>query len=203
MESCEQLRARGGWWEDLLGGRCAFPIGPVNTFSNLAYVFAGVAAAALVPSWAGVVFGAAMVFLGIGSALYHGTKRVWASRLDNAGMYAAFATLVAYAVSPAHPLVPVAMTAFGALCAWKLAYGANWKILLDPMMGIMIGVSTIAVMLNGSLRSALISLGLFMAAYGIWWMDKKRSFWFPRWGHGLWHIITAGAMLKLFLGVIP
>lgn len=200
MTACPDLQARGGWWEDRLSHRCSFPIAPVNTFSNLAYIAAGVVAAVLEPTWAGIAFGAAMTFLGIGSALYHGTKRVWASHLDNAGMYAAMAALAVYAAAPAHPLVAVGMTVFGGLCAWQLAWGKNWKVYLNPMMGVLVGAACTAVALNGSIVAVGTALGLLLAAYAIWWMDLKRTFWFPKLGHGLWHLITAGAMLRLFLG---
>lgn len=199
---CEVLKQRGGWWEDLLTDRCSFPIAPVNTFSNLAYVIAGVLVFLLRPTLASGVMGGLLVFLGVGSGLYHGTKELWASRLDNAGMYSTFSALVTYTLSPTHRFIGPLMAFVGTIVAWRLAYGSSWKTLLNPMMGVFVAISTISVALNGSLKSALLSFGLFGVAYLIWWADKRHTFWFPRWGHGIWHVLTAIALAMLFLGVV-
>lgn len=202
MEDCNTLQERGGWWEDILVNRCRFPIAPINTFTNISYIIAGALCFILKPNLASAVFAAAMIFLGIGSALYHGTKEIWASRLDNAGMYAVFSSLVTYALSPNHPYIFIVMLAMAILSARLLAYGTNWKYLLNPIMGIFVCISIAAVALNGILFSAIASLLIFLVAYFVWWMDKTRRFTLlPKWGHGLWHVLTAEAFLILFMGI--
>lgn len=199
-ETCATLQERGGWWEDLVANRCWFPIGPINTYSNIAYLIAGVWAFVTKPSWASAVFGLSMAFLAVGSALYHGTKRVWASRLDNAGMYAVFAALLTYTISPTHPYIAPLM-ALGAIILVKtIAYTENWKYMLNPMMGLMVWLSVITVGIKGHLGEAAMGLTLFGIAYAIWWADKNKTFWFKRWGHGLWHVLTALAVFTLFYG---
>ena len=202
MIDCKILQERGGWWEDILTKRCTFPIAPFNTFSNLAYVLAGILIYVLKPNLASAVMALALMFLGVGSALYHGTKQGWASKLDNAGMYAVFSALVTYSLSPTNPYIGSLMAFVATIVAWRLAYQPNTKNLLNPMMGVFIAISTLSVGLNGSLKYALISFGLFGVAYIIWWTDKKHMFWVPRLGHALWHVLTAIAMAGLFLGAL-
>lgn len=203
METCEILQKRGGWAEDQLSGRCTFPIGPRNTFSNLAYVVMGFWAFALRPSLASAVFGATMVFLGVGSALYHGYKTIWASRLDNAGMYAVFSSLVIYAIAPRHPFIGPVMALGAIVCGRLLAYGANWKYLLDPIIGVFVFLSVVANILNGSYLIGTLGFTLFGLAYGIWWLDKKKALKIlPKWGHAIWHVATAVVLSALFLGII-
>lgn len=200
MIECKVLQERGGWWEDILTNRCIFPIAPINTFSNLAYVIIGALTYTLKPSLASAVMALAFAFLGVGSGLYHGTKRGWASKLDHAGMYAAFTSIVTYTLAPTNRFIGPLMALVAALVAWRLAYTTSTKDLLNPMMGVFIAISTLSVGLNGDLKFALISFGLFCGAYVIWWMDKSRTFLFKHWGHGLWHIITAIAMGLLYFG---
>lgn len=203
METCNILQKRGGWWEDLLTNRCIFPIGPRNTFSNIAYVLAGFAAFALRPNLASGVFGLTMVFLGIGSALYHGYKTIWASRLDNAGMYAAFSSLVIYGMAPTHHFIGPVMALGAIISSRLLAYGANWKYLLDPIIGMFVFLSVIANLLRGGYLNAILGFVLFGLAYIVWWMDKKKTLKIlPKWGHAIWHVITAVALLILFLGIV-
>ncbi len=79
---CSRLRSRGGWAEDLMGDRCSFPIGPWNTWSNVAYLLAGCYIWGWDRSLAGIVMAAgtlkiedAAAVLGISEAT---AKRWWA-----------------------------------------------------------------------------------------------------------------------------
>lgn len=197
---CEVLQNRGGWAEDQLAGRCKFPIAPFNTYSNIAYLLAGIFAVTAKPNWAGIVFGLAMAFLAVGSALYHGTKEIWAAQLDHAGMYTVFTSLTIFLLSPTNPFIWTYMAVGATIVAWRLTYATKWEALLYPMMGVFIVISTLAVILNGLWSFAVVSLGIFGIAYGIWWQDKKHTFLFPRLGHAVFHILTAIAILLLFLG---
>lgn len=203
MESCKILQERGGWYEDALTNRCTFPIGPRNTFSNLAYIIAGIAAFVLRPTLASAMFGVAMAFLGVGSALYHGYKTIWASRLDNAGMYAVFSSLVLYAIAPRHPFIGPTMALGSIICGRLLAYGANWKYLLNPLMGVFVFLSVTANILNGGYLNGIFGFALFGLAYIIWWWDKSHTLKvLLKWGHAIWHVATAVALLTLFLGIV-
>lgn len=199
MLDCKILQERGGWAEDQLVNRCKFPIAPVNTYSNLAYVLAGLFIFKNLPNLAGFVQALAMVYLGVASALYHGTKRGWAAKLDHSGMYVGFTALTVYTLSPTSPFIGPVMALVATIVAWRLAYHSSWE-LLYPFMGVFVAICFLAVALNGSLVLAIGSLGTFGLAYIIWWADKRKTFWPKKWGHGLWHILTAAAFTMLFLG---
>jgi hypothetical protein len=56
-------------------------------------------------------------------------------------------------------------------------------------------------LLHGAYWYDLAAFAALGAAYKIWHMDKERTFWWPHWGHGIWHILTAVGISLLFLGV--
>ena len=97
---------RGNWAEARLRhceGELAvtgIPVEPFNTFSNLAYIAAAWIVWQTFPGLPAVVLAASLVLLGIGSSMYHGTKAMWAARMDHAGMYAVFGSLAIYCVAP-------------------------------------------------------------------------------------------------------
>ena len=82
---------RGNWAEARLRhceGELAvtgMPVEPFNTFSNLAYIAAAWVVWQTFPGLPAVVLAASFVLLGIGSSIYHGTKAMWAARIDHAG----------------------------------------------------------------------------------------------------------------------
>lgn len=200
-QSCEAKKARGGWWEDTFAKNCNFPIAPINTFSNVAYALVGIFIMSRVHTIPALVFGIMMIILAIGSGLYHGFKTIPTSRLDHVGMYTVFGSLVIYALSPRHPFIGPLMAIGGVVLALTLAYSSNWKKILDVIMGVCVFLSTMAVALNNSVKPAIFSFTIFLIAYGIWNLDKSRKFFLPRWGHGLWHILTAVALGVLFLNI--
>jgi hypothetical protein len=194
--TCWTLRSRGGWWEDVLStGRCVFPIGPINTWSNLAYLVAGVAAVLVRPGlWSlaiAVLFGA----LAVASAWYHGTKTLTSARADNAAIYAIFTALL-FRVFGGAPLLGV--LAANAL-AWAFAFGPWWRSVLEPVAGALALITLIATAARGSLSLVAVSFALFLLAYVAWRADLNRKFPLPRWGHAVWHILTAAALFVLFV----
>ncbi|SRR6266496_6041891 len=193
MANCKELQKNGNWWEDQLVNRCKFPIGPRNTWSNLAYVLAAAGVWPLSKTFA-VMLG----LLGIGSGLYHGFKTQWADRLDNAGMYAAFGSLTVWMVAPRTVFAPLAMVLLTGILIWRFVYTKvpdNYETIL---MGAFSGISVVAVALNGSPVAALTSLVLMGVAYISWWADQQRKFPWPKWGHAVWHLLTATAIYLLF-----
>ena len=200
-DSCGTLRGRGGWWEDALSKRCSFPIAPINTFTNLAYCIAGIWLFLTTQSATSFVVGLALFILGICSGVYHGFKTIWSSRYDHIGMYSVFLTIAIYAISPTHRFIAPLM-ALGAIAgSLALTYAPNWKRILNPVLGTLIGISLLAGLLNGKPTFSLISLGTFGLAYIIWQLDVKRLFFIKRWGHGIWHILSAVGVILLYMGV--
>lgn len=194
--SCPQRQARGGWWEDQLCGRCAFPIGPRNTYSNVAYPLAGAGLLYWDHSPAGWVMAGSLLVLGIGSALYHGHKTLWANRLDHLGMYLVFGALSVHGFAPAHPATPVAMLLTGALLALLLAYVVP-RVSLDVQMGILVWFSALPGVLRGHRAEVMVAVGCFAVAYLAWQLDVAHRVT-GKWGHALWHVLTAAAIPVLF-----
>lgn len=197
---CQKLKERGGWWEDVLVPNCEFPIAPRNTWSNLAYILAGIVVYLLEPTATSFTMGLAFVFLGVTSGLYHGTKRGWAAKLDHAGMYAAFIALLISRTYTGPIPVPAFMLLTTVLVMFLMRNDQS-TVSLYSAMGIAVFFGELAAYLQDGYMTVMISMSLFVAAYSIWWMDKLRVFAPAKWGHAFWHILTAAAMTILYLGV--
>lgn len=200
---CQALENRGNWWEDQLAGRCSFPIGPVNTWSNLAYILVGIL---LLPR--AVAGGASLIALGIGSGLYHGFKTVFTDQLDNAGMYLVFGGILVLAVADKQtPVVTLLEFVVGTALAWRLVWFQQPDVVENAVMGCAVGASAMGVGLRGHPWLALAALVLMAVAYLVFWQaDQARAPWLKsaglsRWGHGLWHILTAAGTYLLFRGL--
>ena len=46
------------------------------------------------------------------------------------------------------------------------------------------------------------ALILFLGAYGVQWADRRHSRLAGLWGHALWHILTAGAFVVMYLAQV-
>lgn len=175
---------------------CSFPLAPKNTWSNIAYVVAGALAWVLRPTAWGAVIGSLFVALGIASAWYHGTKTLTSSRADNAGIYALLTALMLHALG-----MPLAAPAFliAGVVAWTFAFGPWWRHTLEPVAGVLGIVASIAAAVRGSSPLVAVSFAFFAAGFLAWEADKERRFLWPEWGHAVWHILTAIALLLLFV----
>lgn len=201
--TCPERRALGRWWEDSLGDPedCTFPIAPINTYTNVAYVLVGIFSWPV--SWA---FGLAMILLGVGSGLYHGFKTVSMDRLDNAGMYLVYGGLVVYSMAPGERVTPFVMLGIGALLAWRFAFLAVPDDVETILLGAFVAFVTLTVALHGHPWLALLSLSILGLSYILWWADVQRNALLARcglkrWGHGLWHLGTAVGTYLSFRGL--
>lgn len=202
---CLAKEQKGGWWEDLLEGRCTFPIGPRNTWSNLFYIMAG--CTVWPHTWAG---GLSLMLLGVGSFLYHGYKTVFTDNLDNSGIYLVMGTLLTYvAFRLFRPdLVSTIigqslMLSVGLLLAWRLQWFPMPAVMENIVIGIVVGVASLVLFLHGQALDAFVGLFLFAVAYLVCWqMDRARTYWWPKWGHAHWHILTAAALQCFWLGIV-
>lgn len=198
-----QRQCMGEWWEAELRG-CASgtvptPVEPINSFSNLAYYAAGITVFMLVGTASSAVFAAAMTFLCIGSALYHGLKTIKTAALDHAGMYGVFAALTIHTMAPGEAVwIPMAVGA--GLAAWVFRY--QFKANLHSMMGLFLALTAVGAFYRGSILVAGISIACFAVAFLIWTLGRRRIFG-GRWGHGLWHVLTATAIALMFMSMIP
>lgn len=194
--ACLVRQRRGGWWEDLLASSCAFPIAPLNTWSNLAYGAAGIGAYLAQPSAWGLAIGVLFGALGLASGWYHGAKTLTSSRADNAGIYALLTALMLHAAGfgAAWPAMLI-----GGAVAVAFAFGPYWRVTLEPVVGVLGLVTLATTAIRGSAPLAAISFALVFAALACWQADKARTFPWPKWGHAVWHVLTAAALLLAFL----
>lgn len=191
MTDCKILQRRGNWWEDAQWGNCHFPIGPWNTWSNAGYLLVGLYVYGIQGTPSSAVFCATMLFLGVGSFLYHGTKELWSATLDDAGMYAVFLGLLLHGLwLPWFLVLP--LTAVG---TWYLGWKRPERLI--ERMGVVVGALTLLGAAHGHFVRLGASLALFAVAYGLWQLDQRRK-WVGKYGHASWHILTALAIGLLY-----
>jgi hypothetical protein len=194
-DECAILQNRGGWREDRIAGRCTFPIGPLNTWSNAAYLVAGGAVVFGDHSPAGIVMALALTLLGIGSGLYHGFKTRFANTLDWVGMYCVFGALVVHGIEPHNPATPFWMAGTGGGLALLFTYAIP-KVSLEIQMGLLFYFASLPMALKGHWPMAISVLCLFLVAYAVQVGDRKG--WTGRWGHAAWHLLSAMGITLLY-----
>ncbi len=201
----------GGWHEAHLRhchlGLTHIPQQPINTYSNLAYVAAGLFPAVLLGTPPSYVFAATMLYLCIGSTLYHATSTRWAGVLDVTAIYSVFAALAVYAVSLVVRMPVWLTTGLMFVVAGLAAYllSRNLRQNMNLRIGIFLGISYAMVLLRMALTGHWSawpylagSLAAFAVAYLIWNMDRAQTFPLRGWGHGIWHVLAAVASLLVF-----
>lgn len=202
---------KGGWWEaelnDCAIGLTKVPQQPVNTYTNLAYATGGFYLIFFLNSLPAYTFSLALLYLCVGSALYHATSTRWGGSLDASAMYAVFSALTIYAASSltnwSDLLVALIMFLVAALMGYFLRYRFRGNMSLK--IGIFIVLTYLcAFFKNGNSFNndfLIWSFVLFVLGYLAWNLDKWRAFPFKHWGHGLWHLLTAVAIAMLFYGI--
>lgn len=207
-----------------------------NTFSNLAYVTAGLCACGLgladrrrprdgaranvlvaTPALS-FLFGAACIWLGFSSGLFHASLTRAGQRLDVAAMYPPLLSILAVMAARRLParfgpgagvptsaiLVVAVVAAAVALWRWKWSMSAR-----DTLLGLIGAVSVVAVAEHlvrpGRFRSHWLAWGSCLLVAGIACRETDVAGVFPvgpdSWfqGHALWHVLTAGALLAIYL----
>lgn len=211
----DDYRACAGDWHEAelhhcQAGLVAVPQQPVNTYSNLAYLAAGLYPGVLLGTPAAYVFTFTMAYLCVGSALYHATSTRWGGMLDVTAIYVVFSALAVYAAAVLlgvpEWLTPALMFVISGGVAYVLSprYHRNMRLVI----GIFLGGAYVLVLLQMWMRATwtpwpylLASFVAFALAFLFWHMDRSRTFPLPRWGHGLWHILTAAASGLVFYSI--
>ena len=204
----------GGWYEaELLHcgqGLTELPQQPINTYTNLAYLAAGLYPGVLVGTPVAYVFAFTMAYLCLGSALYHGTSTRWSGMLDVTAIYVVFSALAVYAAAELINLPPWMTPGLMFVIPGSVAYvlSPRYHQNMRAIIGIFLGGAYALLIIQmwvrglwGAWPFLVMSLAAFGLAYVFWTMDKKRTFPFPRWGHGFWHILTAIASGMLFYAI--
>lgn len=203
---CKWYEARVNGAKD---GLKAVPQQPVNTFTNLAYLAAGLWVALAVSTPPSYVFAVTMIYLFIGSTLYHAVSTHWAGMLDVTAMYSIFSALTAYGLCELIG-VPIWLTTglmlvVGGVTAYLLSNPFRQKVNFG--VGIFLAATYILLLLHmwrsGNWGAWLYlggSLVTYALAFFIWKLDRTETSPFKRWGHGLWHILCATASALVFIG---
>jgi hypothetical protein len=206
------LQCDGGWHEAYINqcndGLTRFPQQPINTYSNLAFVAAGVFVGSYVGTPNALIFMVTMVMLAIGSALYHGLSVRWAGHMDVLAIYWVLLVLLIGAVAPFFELhqrlTAIAgfvgggvVSAYLRLVRKKVDMMIKIGVLLAPIYAL---AAAHAISTGPPIRYVMlaVSLGLFVIAFVIWNLDKRRVAWLRGAGHGVWHILSAAGFALIF-----
>jgi channel protein (hemolysin III family) len=215
MVMSDYKACRGRWQEERLAG-CEhglvdIPQQPVNTYTNLAYLAAGLYVHFTVETGASFVFALTMLYLCVGSTLYHATSTGWAGMLDVTAIYTVYVATAAYALAAlltvgSDDLTPFYMFVSAGAAAYVLSerYHRHMRLVIAVCLGASYVLVIIRMAVLGdwvALPWVLLSLGLFAAGFWSWTLDRMEQSPLSRWGHGLWHLLTAGASGAIFYGI--
>jgi channel protein (hemolysin III family) len=208
------VECAGRWHEAFLcgceDGLASLPQQPVNTYTNLAYLAAGVFPGVLLDTPAIYVFSFSMIYLFIGSSLYHAMSTSWGGMLDVTAIYVVYSALAVYAsaVLFGSPdwMIPLTMFVVAGLAAYVLSprYHRNMHLKIAILLGGTYVLLLLRMAFSGNWGSwpyLVASIITFALGFLFWMMDKRRTFPLPRWGHGLWHILTAAATGLVFYAI--
>lgn len=213
--AADYKRCNGEWHEGELNhchaGLLYIPQQPVNTYSNLAYLAAGLYVQFSVDTGPAFVFAVAMTYLAIGSSLYHATSTGWAGMLDVTGIFTVFTAIVTYALAAVlgagqEHVTPTLMFLAAGLSAFLLS--RRYSRYMRAVIAICLGTTYLILLIHmavtddwAGLRYLAASFALFAIGFYSWGLDKKRKFPLKRWGHGLWHLLTAAASAVVFIAI--
>lgn len=206
---------RGGWHESYLNGceegLLQIPQQPVNTYTNLAYLAAGLYIDLWLDSAPSLVFVLTMTYLCIGSSLYHATSTRWAGMLDVTAIYAVFSSTMVYALAALVggaelAFVPALMFVVAGLAAYMLS--SRFRRRMEVVIGVFLGCTYAAILIRMAIMGTwtgwlwlVISFVLFALAFWFWTLDKAKAFPLKRWGHGFWHLLSAAATALVFYAI--
>ncbi len=175
---------------------------PLNTWSNLAYVFVGALALARPFTPGAGLFAASALLLGVGSFLFHASITREMQWLDMVGTYGVLVALLACGVHRVWGvawslLLPAALGLDLLIARFKWHLDATIAI---PVLLVAIAIPTTRAVRTGSGRAtvALVPLALFIAAFAARELDVRHIGCDPAsvlyQGHSLWHLLTAASL---------
>ena len=179
---------------------------PLNSWSNLGFLFVGLLALRRPITPLAVLFAASCGTLAVGSFLFHATITREMQWLDMVGTYAAIVAVIARGAVAAFGVRP-AVALIGALVADALFAIFKWSIpgsVALPLLVVVASVPIVRMVRSGrrSTRAALLPALLMGLAVvfrqldvaGIWCLPESRVYQ----GHALWHLLTAASLGAVF-----
>lgn len=209
----QYVRCAGGWWEGEIEncesgmGLVAIPQQPVNTYTNLAFA-AGGGVLVSVHLWPiHALFLAVLVYMTVGSGLYHAISTRWAASLDVSSMYATFYGLLGYGFAVLvgwGPWETFALTVIGMIGAGyflRYRYGGRMELKIGLLLAGSWALLVARLLTQGGDGWLLFWVSTLCYAFAMisWLLDKTRRSPIPRWGHGFWHILAALAIVTQVL----
>lgn len=158
---------------------------PYSTFSCIAYIAAGLLALTYDPLQ--VYASITVIFLGVGSALFHATGKRFHQHLDVFGMYLTFSALMILNIGGSEMMIiPAFLIGF-------LSFFARDDFTSDYIVG-GLALFAIAMWIPGHSLAMIISvLGLFGFAVLL------RKKWNNDIIHSIWHLLTASGIYLLMI----
>ena len=171
------------------------PKDPVSTWTNLAYLFAGILMVISDPNPSTWVLLLGFLGLTVGSMAFHWTKATWGQRADEIGMYVAFSSLILalLGVHWAMMLVAQGLVLFFAIRLIDKLDSFFW---VPALVVISILVSPISLLFKLSVV-LLYSTSVLIRHLGELEEDAGRLVKYD-YAHGIWHIATALAALSTY-----
>jgi hypothetical protein len=98
-------------------------------------------------------------------------------------------------MAPEHPAIHYIMGGGAVVLGAGFAFVAPGDI--NARTGLLLSLMSIRAFLLGTPYLAGVSLGLFVVAFGAWLLDKYTVL-LNRFGHAIWHCLTAAAITTMF-----
>jgi hypothetical protein len=198
------------WCEQQL---CSWVREPANAWSNLSYVIFGIWM--INHCWKTKyghlrLLGSFSILIGLMSFFYHATSSFIGEVFDYSAMFFISTFFICMAIARLRnwSYLKVKWWAVGILIP-SIALLVKFKILGAFLFGVQIAAAAIMEIQlykrfpsKPHYRWAFAAVSLFLAAYGVWTLDKERIVCSPttHWisGHAIWHLMTAAALLCMY-----
>ena len=176
---------------------------PLNSWSNFAYLFVGLAAWWRRPTPQATLFWISCAALCVGSFLFHASVTLAFRWLDVATMYAALVALAVYALSTVIHVRPFSRWIAVAVLTDVVLAAFKWQLSTTAVMavlgGIVIGCMVATMPRAGGVRwLCLLAAGAIISGAALRHADEARLLCEPGsmlfQGHAAWHVLTATAL---------
>lgn len=171
------------------------PKDPVSTWTNLAYLFAGILMVVSSPSMGTLVLLSGFLGLTIGSMAFHWTRAAWGQKADEIGMYVAFSSLI-LALLEVHWAIMLMVQGLVLFLAVRLIDKLDSFFLVPALVIISVLVSPMSLLFKLSVV-LLYSTSVLIRHLGELEEDAGRFVKYD-YAHGIWHIATALAALSTY-----